>query len=132
MRKERPMNPAETKAKGEGKTEAKAKKERSAHSAKERCEAVLAVWTERRRPAQVCRRLGVSEGILMNWQDRALGGMLEALEPQKRLQDSEGPLMPAKLERKLIRQAAVRESRSAKLQERLARIQAGKPEAKPA
>lgn len=125
------MNPAETKAKGEGKTEGKTKKERVAHSAKERCEAVLAVWTERRRPAQVCRRLGVSEGILMSWQDRALRGMLEALEPQKRLTDSEGPLMPAKLERKLIRQAAVREARSSKLQERLARIQAVKGEVKP-
>ena len=124
------MNPAETKAKGEGKTEGKARKERAAHSAKERCEAVLAIWTERRRPAQVCRRLGVSEGILMSWQDRALKGMLEALEPQKRLMDSEGPLMPAKLERKLARQAAVREGRAARLQERLAKLQAGKDEAK--
>ena len=125
------MNPVETKAKGEGKTEGKTKKERVAHSAKERCEAVLAVWTERRRPAQVCRRLGVSEGILMSWQDRALRGMLEALEPQKRLTDAEGPLMPPKLERKLARQAAVREARASKLQERLARIQAVKDEVKP-
>lgn len=121
------MNPVETKVKGEG----KAKRERITHSAKERCEAVLAVWTERRRPAQVCRRLGVSEGILMSWQDRALRGMLEALEPQKRLTDAEGPLMPPKLERKLSRQAAVREARSSKLQERLARIQAVKDESKP-
>ena len=124
------MNQTEAKPRGEGKTEGKAKKERSLHSAKERCEAVLAVWTERRRPAQVCRKLGVSEGILMSWQDRALRGMLEALEPQKRLQDSEGPLMPAKLERKLARQAAVREARSSKLQERLAKLQAVKAEAK--
>ena len=120
------MNPVETKVKGEG----KAKKERITHSAKERCEVVLAVWTEKRRPAQVCRKLGVSEGILMSWQDRALKGMLDALEPQKRHMDSEGPMMPPKLERKLNRQAAAREVRESRLRERLAKIQTGKEEIK--
>ena len=39
-----------------GKTE---KKERTMHSAQQKCQAVLALWTGRRRPSEVCRELGV-------------------------------------------------------------------------
>lgn len=116
------MNAAESKVKAEG----KAKKEQATHSARERCEAVLAVWMERRRPAQVCRKLSISEGILLNWQDRALRGMLEALEPRTKIGDSEGPWLPSKLVKKLGRQAAQREARQTKLARRLEKIGAGK------
>jgi transposase-like protein len=51
----------------------------------EKCRAVLSVWTERRKPAAVCRDLGIKWTILMHWQNRALEGMLQALEPRRNL-----------------------------------------------
>jgi hypothetical protein len=54
--------------------------------ATEKCRAVLSVWTERRKPAAVCRELGIKWTILMHWQNRALEGMLQALEPRRNLE----------------------------------------------
>jgi len=52
------------------------------HTAEEKCRAVLWVWTERRKPGEVCRELGVAWGILKQWEDRAMEGMLLALAPR--------------------------------------------------
>jgi transposase-like protein len=52
------------------------------HTAEEKCRAVLLIWTERRKPGEVCRELGVDWGILQQWQDRAMEGMLLALQPR--------------------------------------------------
>jgi hypothetical protein len=52
------------------------------HTAQEKCQAVLSLWTERRKPGEVCRELGVAWGILKQWQDRAMEGMLLALQPR--------------------------------------------------
>lgn len=52
------------------------------HTPEEKCRAVLLVWTERRKPGEVCRELGVEWGILQQWQDRAMEGMLLALQPR--------------------------------------------------
>jgi transposase-like protein len=52
------------------------------HTPEEKCRAVLSVWTERRKPGEVCRELGVAWGILQQWQDRAMEGMLLALQPR--------------------------------------------------
>jgi transposase-like protein len=52
------------------------------HTAEEKCRAVLSVWTERRKPGEVCRELGVAWGILKQWEDRAMEGMLLALQPR--------------------------------------------------
>jgi len=52
------------------------------HTAEEKCRAVLSVWTERRKPADVCRELGVAWSILNQWQERAMEGMLLALQPR--------------------------------------------------
>jgi transposase-like protein len=52
------------------------------HTPGEKCRAVLSVWTERRKPGEVCRELGVDWGILKQWQDRAMEGMLLALQPR--------------------------------------------------
>jgi hypothetical protein len=54
----------------------------SGHTAKEKCRAVLSVWTERRKPGEVCRELGVAWSILNQWQERAMEGMLLALQPR--------------------------------------------------
>jgi transposase-like protein len=51
-------------------------------TAEEKCRAVLLVWTERRKPGEVCRELGVDWGVLQQWQDRAMEGMLLALQPR--------------------------------------------------
>jgi len=52
------------------------------HTAQEKCQAVLTLWTERRKPAEVCREMGVAWGVLQQWQDRAMEGMLLALQPR--------------------------------------------------
>ena len=54
----------------------------SSHTAEEKCRAVLSVWTERRKPGEVCRELGVAWTILNQWQERAMEGMLLALQPR--------------------------------------------------
>jgi transposase-like protein len=54
----------------------------SGHTAAEKCRAVLSVWTEKRRPGEVCRELGVAWSSLNQWQDRAMEGMLMALQPR--------------------------------------------------
>jgi transposase-like protein len=52
------------------------------HTPEEKCRAVLSVWTERRKPGEVCQELGVDWGVLKQWQDRAMEGMLMALQPR--------------------------------------------------
>ena len=54
----------------------------SGHTAKEKCRAVLSVWTERRKPGEVCRELGIAWTVLNQWQERAMEGMLVALQPR--------------------------------------------------
>ncbi len=62
--------------------ENKKKRKGSDHTAEEKCRAVLSVWTERRKPGEICRELGVAWGILNQWQERAMEGMLLALQPR--------------------------------------------------
>ena len=52
------------------------------HTPEEKCRAVLLVLTERRKPGEVCRELGVDWGVLQQCQDRAMEGMLLALQPR--------------------------------------------------
>jgi len=54
----------------------------SGHTAKEKCRAVLSVWMERRKPGEVCRELGVAWTVLNQWEERAMEGMLLALQPR--------------------------------------------------
>lgn len=62
--------------------EDKAGRRTSVHTAEEKCRAVLSVWTERRKPGEVCRELGVAWTVLGQWQARAMEGMLLALGPR--------------------------------------------------
>src|SRR5512137_2356639 len=48
----------------------------SGHTAKEKCRAVLSVWTERRKQGEVCRELEITRTVLSQWQERAMEGML--------------------------------------------------------
>jgi transposase-like protein len=54
----------------------------SGHTAEQKCRAVLSVWTERRKPGEICRELGVAWSLLNQWQERAMEGMLLALQPR--------------------------------------------------
>jgi len=75
----------------------------------DKCRAVLAVWTERRPAAAVCRELGVSAALFSQWQDRALAGMLAALEPRGTRAGTDGPALSAQVKRLLDRKARARE-----------------------
>ena len=93
----------------------KAKKERTVRSAREKCQAVLSVWTRRRRPSEVCRELNVPSNLLNGWQERAMEGMLTALEPRTRRQEDRGPMLDPKMERLLERKLVRLETRIARL-----------------
>jgi hypothetical protein len=67
----------------------------SGHTAEQKCRAVLSVWTEKRKPGEVCRELGVAWSLLNQWQDRAMEGMLMALQP--RLQVERGVALSPRL-----------------------------------
>lgn len=103
--------------------ETKSKKERNALSARERAAAVLSVWTERRRPSEVCQELAINSGLLALWQQRALEGMLQALEPRRRADTEKGPALSVKLERLLTRQTARAEGKLLRLEKRLLKLQ---------
>jgi len=101
--------------------EVRAKKEPPPYTAQQRVQAVLAVWTERRRPAEVCRELAITEKVLSHWETRALSGMLQALETPARREP--GPALSPKLERLVARQALRQQGRLARLEKRLAKLQ---------
>ncbi len=82
--------------------EDKREKKVSRHTAEERCRAVLSVWTERRKPGEVCRELGLTWSLLNQWQDQAMEGMLVALQPRVSVEKSVAlnPRLAVLLERK--------------------------------
>jgi transposase-like protein len=83
--------------------------EQERYTAVEKCRAVLAVWTERKQAAVLCREMGMSAALFSQWQDRALSGMLEALEPRGTRAGAEGPALSALVKRLLDRKARARE-----------------------
>jgi transposase-like protein len=98
-----------------------AKRERVLHSAKEKAQAVLALWTERRRPREVCREMGIKPSVLSRWQERAMEGMLAALEPRRSSPQEPKPMLPAKVERLLARKSV--QGPQTRLARRLAKLQ---------
>ena len=60
-----------------------------AHSATDKVQAVLAVWTERCKPVDVCRQLNINWITFNHWQRRAMEGMLQALESRVNLTKGE-------------------------------------------
>jgi hypothetical protein len=57
--------------------------------AQDKVQAVLAVWTERCKPAEVCRQLNIKWITFNQWQQRAMEGMLQALESRVNLSKGE-------------------------------------------
>jgi len=72
-------------------------------SAKEKVQAVMSLWSGRRSASELMRQLEVPWGILRHWEQRALSGMLTALDPTWK-QVKEQPSLPQRVER-LIEQA---------------------------
>jgi transposase-like protein len=97
----------------------------SDHPAEEKCRAVLSVWTEKRKPGEVCREMGVAWSLLNHWQNRAMEGMLLALQPRVAMEKAVAltPRLAVLLERKSNAGAMK------KLERRLVRLQeaAAKP-----
>ena len=93
------------------------------YSAQDKAQAVLRVWTERCKPAEVCRELKVNWVTFEQWQQRAMEGMLQALEP--RLNLAKGQALSPRLQALLFKRQQASTAR--KIVERLEQIQLAKP-----
>jgi hypothetical protein len=71
-------------------------RQKSPHTAEEKCKAVLSIWSERRKPAEVCKELSIKWAQLSHWQSRALEGMLQALQPRVNLE--KGPALSSRMQ----------------------------------
>jgi transposase-like protein len=118
----------ETKTKNSSTTSSSPKVKRArltppSYSAQEKAQAILRVWTERCKPSEVCRELKVNWVTFTQWQQRAMEGMLQALEPRVNLTVDQAlnPRLQALL---LKRQTRIT---TRKLAERLEQIQLANP-----
>ncbi len=97
------------------------------YCAMERAQAVLSIWTENRKPSEVCRELQIHYAMLNFWQNRAMEGMLQALEPRVNLE--KGPALSPRLQKFLDKRVMAQKkatTNSTKLGERLQKIQSSK------
>jgi len=100
------------------------------YGAMEKCRAVLSIWTERQKPAEVCRELRIPWMVLSEWQKRAMEGMLQALEPRVRLE--KGPALSPRLQALLEKKRHVPMNTQGRLEKKLSKAQeAGKGETPP-
>jgi len=99
---------------------------RRTFTGREKAEAVLAVWSERRKPSEMCRQLGIHAAMLLGWQRQGLEAMIRALEPKTK--GERGPALGPRLE-KLLERTSQRVGKFAKLEQRLEKIQTEKAEA---
>lgn len=106
---------------------AKARRKRTPpphHTAQEKAQAVLAVWMEKARPAEICRQLSINWITFSQWQKRAMEGMLQALESRVNLASGEAlsPRLQALIARRQHAQSISR------LSNRLEKIQSTRAE----
>ena len=97
-------------------------KQRRTFTARSKCEAVLSVWAERRKPSEMCKQLGITWASLNHWQNQALAAMLKALEPRTRTEEQRPASLGPNLE-KLLEKTERRANRLNKLERRLEKIQ---------
>jgi hypothetical protein len=93
---------------------------------KEQCRAVLSVWTERRSAEAVCREMGISNYVLKQWQERAMGGMIRALAPRAAPEENK-PALAVVVRRLVERMAAQSEGQPPRLARRLAKVMETRP-----
>ena len=86
-------------------------------TAAEKAQAVLAIWTERVKPAEVMRTMGINYVTLQQWQERGMEGMLQALESRTNLADGAAlsPRLRALLQKRQL--LAGREKLTARLEQ---------------
>ncbi len=90
---------------------------------------MLGLWTEPRRPAELCRELTVSWATLGHWQRQARDGMLQALAPKRRERESL-PVLTPRLQKLFAEQPSRKttpEVVGSRLEERLQTVQASAP-----
>ena len=75
-------------------------------SAKEKSQAVLSLWSGRRRPSALMKELSVPWGVLRGWEQRAIWGILTALDPGWKQTPEAVSILPERVE-KLITRALV-------------------------
>ena len=88
------------------------------YSAQDKAQAILRLWTERCKPSELCRELNVTWITLEQWQQRAMEGMLQALEPRVNL--AKGQALSPRLQALLLKQQMVH---TRKIADRLEQIQ---------
>jgi transposase-like protein len=88
-------------------------------TAADKAQAVLAVWTERCKPAEVCRQMNIKWLTFQYWQSRAMEGMLQA--PEARVNLAQGQALSPRLQNLLQKQQ--RTSSLTKLSARLEQLQ---------
>ena len=110
----------------ESKTEKKTRRKRTpstlSYSAEEKVQAVLAVWTEKARSSDVCRQMSVNWITFNHWQQRAMEGMLQALENRVNL--AKGEALSPRLQALLNKRQ--RTAAGSLLSTRLEKIQQGR------
>ena len=57
-------------------------------SPEQKAQAVLAAWTEKVSQSEICRQMQINYVTFQHWQERAMEGMLRALDNQLRLEDN--------------------------------------------
>lgn len=70
----------------------KKRKVRRAVSARAKAQAILAVWSGRRRASQVCRELGVNWGTLKGWEQKGMLGIRKAMGGEELAAPTQGEL----------------------------------------
>jgi len=83
---------------------------------------VLQVWTERCKRSEVCRELKINWTTFEQWQQRAMEGMLQALEPRVNL--AKGAALSPRLLSLLQKRQSM--AKAEKLSQRLEQIQLAK------
>jgi hypothetical protein len=92
------------------------------HTGAQQCRAVLAVWTERRSVKQVCVEMAVSGKVFQLWQERAMEGLLKALQPKEGREEERGPALNPRMKRLLDRKAMEQDGKLPRLSKRLANL----------
>jgi transposase-like protein len=84
------------------------RKPRKRFNARMKAQSVLLLWNGSRKASELCREMSISWGVLSQWQERAMEGMLAYLEPKRR-EESGTPSLTGRLKELLDRKATERE-----------------------
>ena len=86
-----------------GVTEKPKKRVQRQFSAKEKSQAVLSLWSGRRNASALMRELSLPWGMLHNWEQRAIQGMLTALDPSWKETQETVTSLPERVEKLIAR-----------------------------